>query len=778
MARNNLTVVVKVVDSATNTIKKVNASLKDTGKVVKATGMDFTQFNKILFSATAYIGFFSKAFDKFSQSIEKAAELDRVSNQYERVFGAKGNLTNTLKSFTTTAVDRMTAMKASIALGSLGIAKNSQQAAEIIGMAATASKMAGKDTSEGVDRIVQSLKDGSLSGLEFLNSIRSADPVLKAHLELLGRAGGAIGGALTAQAKYNLILDVLRRTTRGHLKDQRDLVDVITDVKQSFSFLRLEIGRFLGSAIGPQIDKFSILADKLTGFIDRIRTTDKSLLAVAKNIIIVTAQLGGMLAAFGTLRLIIMGLGKLGVGGIPGLMSAFLLLGQTFGDASRPLDSLMDKLKAFGGVAAGAFQLASSFLMDPDNFTKGIGKIDKQLADFLRSKNLFGLTQNLGRIIATVGKFFKDVSETINHFVAVVTGKDTLIGKFYHSIMAMDPTPWKRKWIDSSNSLRTHLVNTAAVAVAAFAGFKVAKFGLSKIPIIKHLFDFGARPKGSRGDPIYTKSVDGISGGMLNSLWRKISSVAGGTANTAKGVLGAASAFTGVSGGLLLAGVGTAIAAAVISKKMMDKHTAGVLGEFSKDRDLSGILESNNNLQQSQKEELSRVYQRLNNTLTVNFTPEAFKALTGLAPGAAMPGAGAMSQKIGPVLAQMKAPLITGPYARGAAPQDLANKISHTLFSGQGHIKSAKDAQVPGVLGKGDLGYQESSIEATMHMMNKESADRMKSVYSEALEYAIKEHLPKLDMDALKQIISAGVDGSTKLHYKEPKHLNANVGGC
>jgi hypothetical protein len=137
-----------------------------------------------------------------------------------------------------------------------------------------------------------------------------------------------------------------------------------------------------------------------------------------------------------------------------------------------------------------------------------------------------------------------------------------------------------------------------------------------------------------------------------------------------------------------------------------------------------------------------------------------------------------MTQKIGPVLAQMKAPLITGPYASGASPQDLANKISHTLFSGQGHIKTTKDAQVPGVLAKGDLGYQEKSLESTMNMMNTAASDRMKSVYKEALEYAIKEHLPKLDMDALQQIISAGVDGSKTLKYKEPKHLNANVGGC
>lgn len=525
MATRNLTVIAVVKDAASSSLKKIATSFNETSRAVRKSSVDFTEFNRVLFSTSAFIGLFSKSFDKMVNSLNQASELDRISEQFERVMGPKGSLFQSINGMTKNSIDRMEAMKSGISLGTLGIVKDTRSLAEIVARAGTAAKRAGFQSGEGIKRVTDFLKDGSIANLSFLNVLSATNPQLQAQMAILQRAGGVMGTVISTQAKLRLGMAALRAATQGMESDQRDLMDVMRDAAQSFSFLKGEIGRFLGKALTPVIEKVTEFADSFHDLIERIRKTDPALLTTVKNLFLVGSALTSVIATLGTARLVFKALGALGIGGIPFITMSLLGLAAAFTDVQKATESFTSLAKSVGAVLLGSFQLFNSFVQDADNFSKGIGKMDSQLHEFLQKQGLLELTKNIARVSAIIITFTKDVGNTlVDWFKQAAEFIDPLIKKIAELFGKSDPKGWARSWIEGTGGIRRVLVKLTAGAVATFGAFKALQIGkglLSKIPVIGKIFGgggLGKGPSGTAGDPIYTKDVNALGGttGLLS----------------------------------------------------------------------------------------------------------------------------------------------------------------------------------------------------------------------------------------------------------------------
>lgn len=517
MARSNIDIAVNVHDAASGKLRGASKEVDNFGRSVKKASVDVTQFNRVMFSTTAYIGLFTSGFQKFATFLNEGANLDRLSNQFERVIGPRGEFFQSIKGFTTTAIDRFEAMRAGIELKSLGIIRNTGQIAEVIARAGTAAKLAGKDSGLGVQAFTKFLTSGNVQNLEFLNLIAKTNPALQAQMAILQKAGGIMGGVISTQARLALGYRLLREATRGAMKGQRDLADIMLDLRQSFAFMRSTVGRFLGAALAPLLEKVVDLVDKFTDFLDNVRKNEKNILFLTKSIIVATAAVAGLAAAFGTLRLATIALSSLGVG-LPALLGVVTTLSLAFLGVTHSVDGFMEKLKLFAAFFRGTFQLVHSFLSDPENFAKGIGKMDESIAKLLDKHGILGLATNLARVSAIIIRFVDDAgTKMINWFKKI----DEIVGKFVGTLfklLGMDSGPWSRNWIESGNRIRDALTTAAAAILPLMAAFRLLKFGGGLIGGITgmagRLFGGGGSggPKGTATDPIFT--VD-MKSGML-----------------------------------------------------------------------------------------------------------------------------------------------------------------------------------------------------------------------------------------------------------------------
>lgn len=533
MATRSLTVVAQVKDAASASLKKIASSFNNVNKSVKKSSVDFTEFNRVLFSTTAFIGVFSKAFTTMTNSLNQAAELDRLSTQFERVMGPKGSLFNAISGMTKNSIDRMEALRSGISLGSLGIVKDTRTLAEVIARSGTAAKRAGFQSGEGIKRVSDFLKDGSISHLQFLNVIAATNPALQAQMAILQRAGGVMGTVISTQAKLRLGMAALRAATQGMNEDQRDLQDVMADAAQSFKYLKGELSSLLGKALSPVIEKVTDFAFAATDLVERIRKTDQTMITTIKNLFLVGSALTSVIATLGTARLIFKALGALGIGGIPFVTAALLGLAAAFTDVQKATQTFTNMAKSAGAVFLGTFQLISSFIHDADNFSKGIGKMDSELHAFLEKQGLLELTKNIARVSAVVITFSRDVGQTlVDWFKKAGDYIDPLIKKISAFFGASDPKGWSRSWIEGGKGVRGVLTNLAAAAIATFGAFKVLGMGknlLGKMPIIGRIFGKGGNkngPAGTSSDPIYTKQTGTISSltsfGSFKKIWETL----------------------------------------------------------------------------------------------------------------------------------------------------------------------------------------------------------------------------------------------------------------
>lgn len=518
----NLKVLITVVDKASDPLDKVSKKVKSAGKAASETTVDFTKFNKTLFTTAAFVGTFVKGITSLSRSLEEGANLDRITNQFERVMGPRGTLFQAIDSMTDASIDKMEALRSGISLGNLGIIKDTKTLASVVINAGVAAKMAGKDSAEGIQQYTEFLKTGNISNLQFLDLIAHTNPALQAQMAILGKTGGVMGQVVTTQARLALGQRLLQAATKGQLKGFRDLKDSIFDIKQAWSFLRGEVGQLLGRALAPLIDAFTGIIWKAQQFVENIRKNHKEIVFLTKTFLVATGAILGLAAALGTLRLATIALGSLGFG-LPKLIALTFGLGSAFIGITKSANTFTDKLKLLGAVFKGVYELVTSL-----NSETGISKMTKSTYFLLKQNGLLGFVQFLGRSISVVKRVTTDMFESFRWLSRKV---DDIFGGIARTIISLFEkinAPWENFWVSEALDPVSKFVRSATVLLMGFGTFVAGMFGkklltgaLGKIPLLGRMFGGakGNSPTGSKNDPIHTRNVDKLpSVGLLEKL--------------------------------------------------------------------------------------------------------------------------------------------------------------------------------------------------------------------------------------------------------------------
>ena len=515
MARTPIDIVITVRDGASSPLTNVQAKLKSTGKAAKDTSVDFVQFNKTLFTTAAFIGTFVKGVTSMRDAMSLGGDLERLSNQYERILGPKGKLFTSIDEMTTTAIGRMDALKAGVELRNLGIAQNSDQIAAVLAKAGTAAKLSGMDASEGIAKFTDFLKDGSVANLEALGLIRRTDPSFQALLATLNKAGGIYGTVLSTQAKLNIGMGLLDKRTRGHLKGIRDLKDINLLLNDSFSILKRQIGGLIGQAIGPLLEKLIPLIYKLGDVFEHIKNGEKHIMFLAKSILTITTAVAGFISVLGTLKLAVRLLGFAGIG-LPGLLIATLAMTAGFIGLTQSADGVLEKMRLLGAIFKGVYELVTN--LDPET---GMSKISKSTKDLLEKYGLLGFVQTIARIVSVIKTVLGDMYDLFKKVAKSID--DTFGGIFtkFKDYIADFSKNWTTWWVtDSLTPLQKTVrgaITILAPLLAIFAGKKLLGGLLGSLPIIGNLFKgggIGSGPKGTASDPIHVISA----GDMLKSI--------------------------------------------------------------------------------------------------------------------------------------------------------------------------------------------------------------------------------------------------------------------
>lgn len=525
MAMRNLEVIVTVTDKASKPLDDISKKVRGTGKAAAQSEVDFTKFNRTLFTTAAFVGTFTKMFSTLTNAFDQGSELDRLSNQFERVLGPKGNLFNVISQMTDASIDKFEAMRQGISLRSLGIVKSTEHLADIVSKAGVAAKMAGHDSGEGIKNYSEFLKDGNVSHLQFLNLIAQTNPALQAQMAILSKAGGVMGGVVSTQARLALGQSLLNAAVRGNLKGFGDLRDIMLDAKTNFSLFRQEAGRLLLTALAPLVDKFSQFMLKLSMTIDNIRKNDKNLVFLIKTVVIATGAVLGLAGALGTLRLATMALTSIGFG-LPRLMFLITLLSTGFLGITGRVEKFTDKLKVFGAFVKGVYQLVTSL-----NTKTGIAQIDEDIKALLEKNGIFTFAQNVARAISVVKTVIGDMIDAFKWAAKTMDNLFGGIGRKFIDMISKFKQPWANFWVNESATPVEKFVRNFAVLGGTlgtvFTGMvirsimsKLSGSVLSKIPLIGGLFGSGrgGGPKGSKSDPIYTKAADSVGSGLMSMI--------------------------------------------------------------------------------------------------------------------------------------------------------------------------------------------------------------------------------------------------------------------
>lgn len=541
MAIRNLEVVITVTDKASKDLDKVNQKLRNTGDAAKKANVDFTGFNRTLFATTAFVGTFLKAFQGLSRSFQEGADLDRLSNQFERVFGrgTTGSLTGMIRNFTDTYVDEMALMREATALRSMGIVKSLDEVVQMGAMASVAAKAAGKTSEEGMKEYFAFLKDGEVSHLQNLNLIHKTNSGLMAQNAVLGKYGGLFNQLISTQAKKALGDRLLYQATKDLMKGSADLADTLGFVGSQWKFLKGETGRFLLTAMQPLLDKFGMFLNTLRLTVATMKD-NKNYLFLAKTFVVLTGATLGLAGALGTLRLASIALASLGFG-LPRLIFLATTLGTVFLGVTDKAQKLSDKIKIFGGFIRGVWQLITSL-----NRKTGIAQIDEDLKQLLEENGLFVFAQNVARVGSVIHRVFDDMRDAFKTFSSAVDGLFGGIGRKFINMISRFKEPWENFWVsDTATPMQKFVRNFAVIGGtigSIFTGLIVKTLAgkalgvVSKIPGLGFLGGAagGRGPKGTSRDPIYTRAADSIAtslfsgaGNLLNPILRVFTSLTG-----------------------------------------------------------------------------------------------------------------------------------------------------------------------------------------------------------------------------------------------------------
>lgn len=520
MAARNFEIIIKLTDNASKGLDDVEKKVKKTGKSANESNEAFKKFAKTLAVAGASVALFSKAISKIGSSIEEGADIERLTDQYERVLGPKSRLFQAIDNVTTTGIDRFEAMRQGISLANLGIIKSSDQLAMVMGEAGTAAKLAGKDSSEGLKSIGDFLKTGETSQLQFLNLIAKTNPALQAEMTVLNHAGGMMGHVISTQARLALGKNLLAAATRGHMHDERDLMDILKDQAWAFHNLRSEIGQLLGAALGPFIRTITGFVVQLGTTIEHLRKTDKTFVFMVKSILVTTAAVTGLVGVLLTLKAASAALTATGIG-MPLLLGVLGGLGVLFFGLTSKAEKFTDRLKFIGAVIKGVYELVTSF----DEAT-GTGKMSKSVKDVLDKAGLTNFVVTVSRVFIATKKALGEIYDFTARWARRLFNVFQWVSEKITNIFTGDKNKKQGGgvWGGALPDLQTWtaVAKASILALGALAAkhFLFDKGGggffsglLSKVPLVGRLFG-GGKPDGSRSRPFYVVSVSGPVGGL------------------------------------------------------------------------------------------------------------------------------------------------------------------------------------------------------------------------------------------------------------------------
>lgn len=603
--------------SAMGSLKGLHGSLVKVNKATTNVRKSFKDFNQTMFGATAFVGMFTQAFNSLAETMMAGSQFDRATAQFGKRFGQElpshikkftdgasaevgpsGRFIEMIRGMTDNSIDMMSAMTSVIQLRSAGVKGSVKDMAEIMAMAGTAAKSAGKDSVEGIKRITDFLKDGSLAHLQHLGLLRESSPALIAYKAVLGKAGGTMGTAMTSAFKLSFGMRILRKATNGQLKGQRDLRDTLQDVAQFFDHLRSTIGTFLGKAIQPLLESFTELSIKATVILQDIKNNKKEILFLAKAFLIGTTALTGFILVIGAFRLAVTALTSL-VGGIPLLTVLITSLAAAIIYSKTSMKGLTEGFHTFGAIAKGTFQLIQSFTNDADNFAAGIGKMDAKTHEMLKKKGLLGLVENIARVGSVIKIFISSAATGFMDSLDAMLSSLGAVGNKIKKFLGMDSKKWGRNWLDTAKSLGTAFGKVGASVLGIIAAFKLFKIGGSLLGGLTSMVGLGGgggkAPAGTARDPLWVRmknSILGVNSGNTGasrklSPWLRNSALEVRTNPKGK-MAGLASVTKNLfkSGGMsILSGVGRVLK--VITKFSLFGAAIAVVGTF-----LTGFVKS------------------------------------------------------------------------------------------------------------------------------------------------------------------------------------------
>jgi hypothetical protein len=481
----NIEVVYTIRDKTKAPLKKLKQNVKGTGNAAKTASMDFKGFNRTLFATTAFVATFAGAFFKLRSTIESGADFDRVNSIFERTFGHRGKLIGQIRGLTDAGIDQMQVMRSAMELQVAGVATNTNQLSRLFAMGAVAARRSGKESTVGIKKITEFLKSGSVQALQSLGVIRNTDARFTSLIEIMKKAGGVLGGTISTQAKMAFAMKALTAFTKNQMKGFQNLGDIVTNINSNFEIFGKTISVFIGKALSPIIIKLSEIITDTTLWFETVAKGNKNLMFLTKSVIATTAALGGLVLILGTLKLTTLLLGSVGIG-IPLLTGAFVALAAIFTTATAGADSFAERLKFFGGILRGVWQLISSF----DSET-GFGRMSKELHTFLKNNGLLEFTTDIARAAILVKSFFEGMWTGVKFVFNKVLDMFDAVGINIREIFSKDNDVWQKKWIDWAKAFGT-IVGGIGAALAPLMLFAGGKALLGAIPLIGGLLGGGA----------------------------------------------------------------------------------------------------------------------------------------------------------------------------------------------------------------------------------------------------------------------------------------------
>lgn len=516
-------ILVQVVDKTQKPLEDVQKRLKKTKDEAKKATVNLTQFNRGLFAATAVAGTFVKAFTGVGRAITEGTDFERLGNQVTRAIGPYSKFLDSISQITDVAIDKNEAMASALKLANLGISRDGTQIANILAKAAVAAKMAGKDTSVGMNEIVEALASGNIASAKSLQLISESNVGYKIQQAMLGKVGGALGGVIAMQHRLGVIQALLDARTKGQLKGYQDLKDVLGVLRSEYDYLRKEFGILLGKAVLPLAKGLTELVMKTRQIVQTMKE-NKQIVFFAKSLLVASGAVTALLGTFLTLRASMFALTSLGFG-LPRLIGLVVGLGSTFIGITRPVKTFVEKLELLGAVFKGIYELVTTL-----NSETGIAKMSKSTYLLLKQNGLLGFVQFLGRAISVVKTVATDMWNTFKWLAIKIDDIFGGVARNIFKVLDFINTPWSNFWVSESLDPIYKFERSAKVILSGLFAWIAGKkiFGtlsglLAKVPGLGKLFGEGPGGKGPTGkasDPLYVVMADKALG-----LLRKIPGV-------------------------------------------------------------------------------------------------------------------------------------------------------------------------------------------------------------------------------------------------------------